>query len=158
MYSNQIELRISYWDSNLIYIHVYSIPVNYHILSLLYFSTNSNITMAHITDDNPFESKSITRYFNGKSVFITGGTGFIGKVVVEKLLRTCPDLKNIYFMIRPKKGQTCEERIDKIFSLPVSNIMQCLIIIIYNNIEILVAISQNHNCAASSTNSILLVR
>lgn len=62
---------------------------------------------------------SIATYFNGKSLFITGGTGFIGKVVVEKLLRTCPNLKNIYFLIRPKKGQSCEERIDKIFTLPV---------------------------------------
>lgn len=73
---------------------------------------------------DPFTNINIARYFNGKSIFITGGTGFIGKVVVEKLLRTCPDLKNIYFYIRPKKGFTCQERLDKLFSLPLFKTMQ----------------------------------
>lgn len=66
-----------------------------------------------------FTNITIPRYYNGKSIFITGGTGFIGKVIVEKLLRTCPDLKSIYFLIRPKKGQNCQERMDKMFSLPL---------------------------------------
>nr|XP_023018626.1 putative fatty acyl-CoA reductase CG5065 [Leptinotarsa decemlineata] len=54
---------------------------------------------------------SIPEFFRGKSIFITGGSGFIGRVLIEKLLRSCPDLKNIYMILRPKKGRSIEERI-----------------------------------------------
>lgn len=47
-------------------------------------------------------------------VFITGGTGFIGKVLVEKLLR-CTDVSKIYLLIREKKGVAPSERLDKLF-------------------------------------------
>nr|ASC44542.1 fatty acyl-CoA reductase [Adelphocoris suturalis] len=47
----------------------------------------------------------IPEFFRGRSVFITGGSGFMGKVLVEKLLRSCPDLDNIYVLMRPKRGQ-----------------------------------------------------
>jgi len=39
----------------------------------------------------------------GKSVLITGTTGFVGKVVLEKLLRTVPDIGQIYLLIRGNK-------------------------------------------------------
>ena len=70
--------------------------------------------------DDSITKISVSRYYEGKNVFLTGGTGFIGKVMMEKLLRGCPELKNIYVLIRPKKGMTCTERIDRIFQLPVS--------------------------------------
>lgn len=36
----------------------------------------------------------------GKSILITGATGFVGKVVLEKLLRTVPGIERIYLLIR----------------------------------------------------------
>lgn len=42
-------------------------------------------------------------FYRDKVVFITGGTGFIGKVILEKLLRTTA-ASRIYLLIRPKKG------------------------------------------------------
>ena len=57
-----------------------------------------------LTDSLP-SNTSIASYYSGKSVFLTGGSGFIGKVIVEKLLRACPDIARIYFLIRPKKGK-----------------------------------------------------
>ncbi len=30
---------------------------------------------------------SVLKTFEGKNVFLTGGTGFVGKVIVEKILR-----------------------------------------------------------------------
>ena len=56
----------------------------------------------------------ITNYYAGRSIFITGGTGFMGKVLLEKLLRSCPGIIQIYVLIRPKKGQSPQERLDSI--------------------------------------------
>jgi hypothetical protein len=47
---------------------------------------------------------SILRAFSGASVFLTGGTGFVGSVLIEQLLRLVPDIRTIYVLVRPKKG------------------------------------------------------
>lgn len=43
----------------------------------------------------------------------------MGKVLVEKLLRSCPDIKNIYLLMRPKKSQNVQERLQKLLNAPV---------------------------------------
>ncbi|CAH0714672.1 unnamed protein product, partial [Brenthis ino] len=48
-------------------------------------------------------NSSISEYYGGKSIFITGATGFLGKILIEKLLYSCPDVGNIYILIREKK-------------------------------------------------------
>ncbi|XP_044764595.1 fatty acyl-CoA reductase wat-like [Coccinella septempunctata] len=57
----------------------------------------------------------IQRFFEGQTVFVTGGTGFLGKLLIEKLLRCCYDLRKIYVLVRNKKGKTQRERFDEIF-------------------------------------------
>nr|XP_043877455.1 fatty acyl-CoA reductase 1 isoform X1 [Solea senegalensis] len=54
---------------------------------------------------------SIAEYYAGKSVLITGATGFMGKVLVEKLLRSCPEVKALYVLVRPKAGQSMQQRV-----------------------------------------------
>lgn len=61
-------------------------------------------------------SSPVADYFAGKTLMLTGGTGFIGKVLVEKILRCCPDVDKIYLLIRPKAGQDPVDRIKKEFS------------------------------------------
>ena len=39
----------------------------------------------------------------GKTLFMTGATGFLGQPLVEKILRGAPDVKQLYLLIRPKK-------------------------------------------------------
>ncbi|KAE8737629.1 hypothetical protein FOCC_FOCC016906, partial [Frankliniella occidentalis] len=46
----------------------------------------------------------IPEYFAGRDVLVTGATGFMGKVLLEKLLRCCPDIRRIYILVRAKKG------------------------------------------------------
>ncbi|XP_053995401.1 putative fatty acyl-CoA reductase CG5065 [Hylaeus anthracinus] len=65
------------------------------------------------------ELTDIQSFFKGKTVFITGATGFMGKVLVEKLLYSCSDLNKIYILIRSKKGRSPEARIEEMFKLPM---------------------------------------
>lgn len=45
----------------------------------------------------------IEKFYSGKVVLVTGVTGFVGKVLVEKLLRGCRGIKTVYVLIRKKK-------------------------------------------------------
>ena len=57
----------------------------------------------------------MSTFYAGKTVFITGCTGFIGKVILEKFMRDLPDYKRIYVMVRAKKGHSLVKRLEDIF-------------------------------------------
>lgn len=61
----------------------------------------------------------IAAFYGGKSILITGATGFMGKVLMEKLFRTSPDLKVVYILVRPKQGQTLQQRVFQILDSKV---------------------------------------
>ncbi|XP_043277619.1 putative fatty acyl-CoA reductase CG5065 [Venturia canescens] len=67
------------------------------------------------------EASEIQPFYRGKTIFITGGSGLMGKVLVEKLLYSCSDLDKIYLLIRPKRGRTPDIRVDDMFKLPMFN-------------------------------------
>ena len=52
----------------------------------------------------------IKEFYSGKTILITGTTGFLGKVVLEKIIRVIPDFKKIFVMIRAKKNMALKER------------------------------------------------
>lgn len=64
---------------------------------------------------------SVSAYYNGKTVLITGATGFMGKVLVEKLLRSSPEVKAVYILVRPKAGQSMQERVANMLKCKVSS-------------------------------------
>lgn len=48
-------------------------------------------------------SSKVLEQLRGKHVLITGTTGFLGKVVLEKLIRTVPDIGGIHLLVRGNK-------------------------------------------------------
>ncbi|KAJ8916629.1 hypothetical protein NQ315_000274, partial [Exocentrus adspersus] len=61
----------------------------------------------------------IARWYADQHLFITGATGFMGKVLVEKILRCCPDVGVVYILIRPKKGRDVKQRLGDFLHSPV---------------------------------------
>ena len=45
----------------------------------------------------------IVTYLRGKTLLITGATGFLAKAVVEKILRCAPDVGRIYLVVRARR-------------------------------------------------------
>ena len=66
------------------------------------------------------EHISVPQFYAGRHILITGGSGFIGKVLVEKILRSCPDVAGVHLILREKKGVSPADRIKAITEIPVS--------------------------------------
>ncbi|XP_018052176.1 PREDICTED: fatty acyl-CoA reductase 1-like, partial [Atta colombica] len=61
----------------------------------------------------------IQSFYARQTIFITGSTGFLGKMLIEKLLRSCPDISMIYVMIRSQRDKCPENRLDEMFENPL---------------------------------------
>jgi len=47
----------------------------------------------------------LEQFYCAKNLLITGTTGFVGKVLLEKILRDMPSVGLIFLLVRPKKGK-----------------------------------------------------
>lgn len=65
-------------------------------------------------------TSTIQEFYDGTTILITGGTGFLGKLIVEKILRSCLYIDRIYLMMRDKNGQSVEERMESYFKEEVN--------------------------------------
>lgn len=70
-------------------------------------------------------SKSIPEFFSGQKLLITGASGLMGKVLIWKLLYSCPQVDTIYVLLRPKYGKPVEHRLEEMLKTRVSAIMLC---------------------------------
>ena len=84
----------------------------------MFLSSPEEIVLNVLKMDSP--TMEIEEFFAGKNVFLTGSTGFLGKVVLEKLLRSCSRVNKIYLLVRTKKEMTPQQRIDGMLSSKVS--------------------------------------
>ncbi|CAH0699594.1 unnamed protein product [Spodoptera exigua] len=55
-------------------------------------------------------SEAIADFYEDSIILVTGGTGFVGKALLEKLLRSCAGIKTVYVLMRPKRGLTVDQR------------------------------------------------
>lgn len=81
------------------------------------------VKLRHLTDKmvSSETPDSVSDFYNGSVILITGGTGFLGKVLIEKLLRVYK-LKKIYLIIRSKNDMDCESRLIEFFKESVGNV------------------------------------
>ncbi|KAF9413057.1 hypothetical protein HW555_008609 [Spodoptera exigua] len=98
------------------------------------YSTNVFIRMAEIDTMDPAQeyvetmlsrhkkmdelTENGTRQYKNAVVFVTGGTGFLGKQLIEKLIRSTK-LSKVFVVLRPKKGKGVEERLSELLKEPV---------------------------------------
>ncbi|XP_018570240.1 fatty acyl-CoA reductase wat-like [Anoplophora glabripennis] len=71
----------------------------------------------HVDDRIDIDESNLTpiqEFYKDAKVFVTGFTGFIGQILVEKLLRSCP-VSTIYVLMRQKKGKDIDVRLQEIF-------------------------------------------
>ncbi|CAH1642239.1 unnamed protein product [Spodoptera littoralis] len=74
--------------------------------------------MGFLEERDLSEVPTIPEFYMGKTIFITGGSGFIGKVLIEKLLYSCSELDRIYLLMRNKKGVKSEDRLAQLYATP----------------------------------------
>ncbi|KAL7298063.1 hypothetical protein TKK_0009068 [Trichogramma kaykai] len=99
----------------------------------------------------------VTEFFNGLNVLVTGGTGFLGKLMIEKLLRTCPDMGKLYMLMRPKKGKTSEERFKEEFNDAVYERLHKEVPDFLNKIELIEGDTSKDDLAMTAENREKLV-
>lgn len=76
----------------------------------------ANENSVNVSDDRI----TIANFLAGKNVFITGATGFLGTVLIERLLSATPKIGKIYCLIRAKNGFSPENRIERLMAKVVS--------------------------------------
>ncbi|XP_071701345.1 fatty acyl-CoA reductase 3-like [Rutidosis leptorrhynchoides] len=54
--------------------------------------------------------RNILDFFEQKSIFVTGATGFLAKIFVEKILRVQPNVKKLYLLIRVVDAKSALQR------------------------------------------------
>lgn len=81
-------------------------------------------TLADLSDDKlssaASDMASVSDFYANKSVFITGGTGFLGTVLIEAILSASPDVGKIYVLVRDKYGSNADVRIKRMIKKAVS--------------------------------------
>ncbi|KAI2806857.1 hypothetical protein BLOT_008816 [Blomia tropicalis] len=84
-------------------------------------SSYSSASSSTLSELRSCSSPLLHEFYRNRSVFITGGTGFVGKVLIEKLLYEFRDIGQIYVLLRPKAGQLIRKRMQELIGSPAFN-------------------------------------
>ena len=82
------------------------------------------MALSEVSESSPSSQwPGIAQFYSKKDVFVTGATGFLGKCLIEKLIRSIPDIGRVMILIRPKKGKSVKERLETLLGSKVSCIL-----------------------------------
>ena len=68
---------------------------------------------SNLSHEGPAQTIQVREFYNDKCIFLTGVTGFVGKVLLEKLVSSVPRLGRIYILIRARKNASAQDRLEK---------------------------------------------
>lgn len=88
-------------------------------------SSNNNCININGSSRTPIKD-----FYKDATILITGGTGFVGKVLIQKLLRAF-EVRKIYMLIRCKNNMSVEQRLEQYFNESVSVINSSLMNMLY---------------------------
>ena len=63
----------------------------------------------------------IEEFYKDSTILVSGPNGFLGSVLVEKLLR-CFDVKKVFLLIRTKTNESIKERMGNFLNKDVSRV------------------------------------
>lgn len=106
----------------------------------LKFGTSTEYVPSDTTSsvENVNKLTTVQKFYDGQSIFITGGTGFMGKLLIEKLLRGCPGINCVYVLIRKKKEKNVLQRKEQLIDDTVNNLY-----VIYHHFYTTITFSYN---------------
>lgn len=88
---------------------------------------------AHILKEWAVKDSAIRQFLKDRCILITGATGFVGTIVLEKLLRSCPEIRAIFVLIRKSRSKDVNQRLDELFNNPVRLFCSNIFCVIYRN-------------------------
>jgi fatty acyl-CoA reductase len=59
------------------------------------------------------QRSQIATFLEQQTIFVTGITGFVGKVLLANLLLACPDITKVYMLIRGRRDKTAQMRFEQ---------------------------------------------
>ncbi|GMP99006.1 hypothetical protein CsSME_00046659 [Camellia sinensis var. sinensis] len=57
------------------------------------------------------ELGSVIKFLENRTILVTGGTGFLAKIFVEKILRVQPNVKKLYLLVRAADAKSASQRL-----------------------------------------------
>ena len=90
--------------------------------SLLSINISLNKFKMVVENNNVELVSPIRQFYEDKRILVSGATGYIGKVLIEKILYSCPNVGKIYLLIRPSRGKSPHERLNEMISQKPFNI------------------------------------
>ncbi|KAF3525929.1 hypothetical protein F2Q69_00049202 [Brassica cretica] len=71
----------------------------------------THVTMHETETISVSDGVGIVRFLKGKSYLVTGATGYLSKVLIEKLLRASPEIGKIFLLIKANDQESANKRL-----------------------------------------------
>ncbi|BFG02895.1 fatty acyl-CoA reductase wat [Drosophila madeirensis] len=68
-------------------------------------------------------AQSLVDFYEDSEIFVTGGSGVVGKALIEKLLRSC-NVRRIYVLLRPRRELSAEQRLLKLRQATIFHVLR----------------------------------